>query len=813
MSRAKPGSELARSAGTGTTGEMLGRLERAWLALVSAWDVEGARALAHVLDLLVEKRRGVLAERAADFAAYLATFADGSLIPNRSQIVRLNVLAHALCTTSGLAEDAAAPAPHEGTAIIALPAAAPRPSEARNTVCVLDLGDAAIPGLADALAERGFLVQHFADTESLAQWLRESRPAALVLDALRLRALPRLGDSLGEAAPGSPLGPALIVLSNGRDLTHRLLAMRAGAAAFFAPPLDGYRIVSRIEELLGRDEATPFRVLLADADREHASQCGRWLVEQGMTARLAFDAQSAITAASEFRPDIALIDFDLPDARGFELAQVLHHQPEFATLPIVLIGGGELDDAQRFDAIAAGADEVLVKPLRPRHLTSVIRSRVRRAQWLRGQAEQASGRDGRTGLYLRQHLVERLGLATLPLGSALLFVAIDRVESVREAVGLAGLAQFEQEVARVFREAMSGGDVAAPIRDYAWAILVSREHRDQVTELAERIKRRLAEGRAGSGEHSVALSASVGITQLDDAGAGVDARVARAEAAALAAARIGVGRALWYEPADYALVRPDPQLAVRAVLSRPLHDGNARVEFRPLVPLAGRLGGQFDLELALVSTQDPGARAGYPQYAPVAHELKVLSELERRRFEVALESRADRLGQGRQVRLFMPIDAQSLLDGELVDWLLASMRERKLAGAGFTFELASRDLLDRRQELAGPMRSLRMAGVRLGLSDYGRDWAAVHMLTTLPLDFLRLDAELVQHTSTDKALNHTLLALVRKAHQLGAAVIAPGIESLERAHVLLRLGIDYGVGDGLGRSLATPDFDFNRPIW
>ena len=100
----------------------------------------------------------------------------------------------------------------------------------------------------------------------------------------------------------------------------------------------------------------------------------------------------------------------------------------------------------------------------------------------------------------------------------------------------------------------------------------------------------------------------------------------------------------------------------------------------------------------------------------------------------------------------------------------------------------------------------------LGPNGAGKS-TTVHMLTTLPLDFLRLDAELVQHTSTDKALNHTLLALVRKAHQLGAAVIAPGIESLERAHVLLRLGIDYGVGDGLGRSLATPDFDFNRPIW
>ena len=62
-------------------------------------------------------------------------------------------------------------------------------------------------------------------------------------------------------------------------------------------------------------------------------------------------------------------------------------------------------------------------------------------------------------------------------------------------------------------------------------------------------------------------------------------------------------------------------------------------------------------------------------------------------------------------------------------------------------------------------------------------------------------------------MNSTLLALVRKAHQLGAQVIAPDVEAIERAHVLLRLGIDYGVGDGLSRAVAEPEFDFNRPIW
>jgi hypothetical protein len=44
-------------------------------------------------------------------------------------------------------------------------------------------------------------------------------------------------------------------------------------------------------------------------------------------------------------------------------------------------------------------------------------------------------------------------------------------------------------------------------------------------------------------------------------------------------------------------------------------------------------------------------------------------------------------------------------------------------------------------------------------------------------------------------------------------VIAPAVDSIDRAHLLLRLAIDYGCGDGLGRAAAEPEFDFSRPIW
>ena len=780
---------------------VLQKLAACWSRLIATWNISDAQDFGEDLVLLLESNDDARATRAGDLAAYLAVFADGALVPSRQQLGRLDALAGALFGGTTAAAN-----------VVQLPTPPPRAQEARGTVCVFGVSDALCPGLSGSLAEHGYSVRHFAEIEGLLGWLRQARPGVLMIDAPRLRNLPQLIAALGDAAPATLLGPALIVLSTAADLTHRLLAMRAGAAAYFGAPLDSYRIVARVEELLGRHETTPYRVLIVDADREHGALCGRWLVEQGMTARLAFDAPGALAALVEFRPDIVLIDDELPDARGHEVAQLIRQQPEFTGMPVVLYGE-HADDARRFDAIAAGADEVLLAPLKPRHLTSVIRSRVQRAQWLHGTTPAGGGRDVRSGMYARHAVIERLGQSNQPAGSVLLLVAFDRAERIGESVGLSGLPQLEAEVAQAFREALASGDVAAPLRDFAYLVIAARDHRDAVTELAERLRQKLAERRAGGGDSATAITASIGITQLDDADGGADARVARAEAASLAAARVGGNRVLWYEPGEYALVRPDPQLAVRAVLTRPWHDDHVRCEFRPIVPLGGKLVGQFDLEYLLVGTQDPSARARYPVYAPVAAELGALPAIERRRLATAMDARQSRLKLGRQVRLFMPIRAASLLDDDLVDWLLDELESRHLSGTGLTLELASAELLDRRAELLKPLQRLRAAGVRLGLSDFGRDWAAVHVLKTLPLDYLRLDPELVLHTTSDKAIGGTLLALVRKAHALGSVVIAPAVESIDRAHVLLRLAIDYGCGDGLGRATAEPEFDFSRPIW
>jgi DNA-binding response OmpR family regulator/EAL domain-containing protein (putative c-di-GMP-specific phosphodiesterase class I) len=785
-----------------------------WSQLSEHWSQDIAERFAEQVDAWLEAAPASRAAGIGDLAVYLASFVETGREPNTAQRIRLAELVMLasrpevpLPVTAASNQVDQPPGPVDNVASIegAL-AAVSRQRTSRNTLCLLGIGDKLAPGLQAALGERGYDLKLFGDAIGLRDFLAVTVPGAVVMTAQQLRALPALIARWKDA----PSPPAVVVLSPDRDLTHRLLALRAGAAAFFAAPLDSYRVAARIDELLGRQDAPPYRVLIVEDDRALAVQCGQWVAAEGMTARIAAHGSAAIAALNDFQPDAVLIDATLPDARGIDLVQVMRQQAGHATLPIVL--AAEAGDAtERFDAIAAGADEVLLKPLKSRHVVGVIRSRVQRAQWLRAQAEAGAARDPKTGLYSRSLLVERISGRIGTQGSSLMMVQFDDVDALRGQVGLSALASVDVDVGSRLRDLLAGHDMACGLRDFAWLVLLTRDRRELVTQLAERVRFAIVERPLSCAGADVPVSASIGLVALDDAPTDADAAIQTVERACTEAQSRGGNIAVWAAVDDSAPT--DPLLAVRAVLSRPLDARHLRVEYRPLIPLKGSLHDQFDFQFFLGSTGNAGSRGGYSLCARVAGELGVRSALERARFEIAFAVREDARGARHALRFLMPVTSDWLCDPAELDWLLATMAERHLAGGGFTFELTGAELLDHREALSAPIARLREAGFRFGLGDYGRDFAAVHVLTRLPVDVLRLDAELLDATASANSTSPTLIALVRKAHQLGAIVVAPGMNTLEQAHIYTRLGIDYGVGNAFGPALSQPEFDFNRPLW
>ena len=811
-------------------------LVRRWQPLArSGWDHNAARLLGEEIDQITTTSDSLGLQEvnscALELAAYLCSFIDDKLVPNENSLENLagmvNTLGSALSRLSGSttadvrslhgelieavdaldADVADFPPPVE-----AIPAGQD-PTWLPRATCLLGETVRAVPGLATALRERDYQVNEFEDIEGLLEFLSVARPAALLLDTRVLSQLGRIRARLDEGNTNVLRAqPALLVFSAKGDLGDRLLAMRAGAAGVFNLPLDSLRVIACLDDLLVHATQTPWRILLAEADAVAASERARWLAERGMTVRLASNGQAALAALPDFRPDALIVDQELSDVHGLELIQLVRDQAEYMAMPILLMSANN-DIGQRFDAIAAGSDEVLQKPVKARHLTHALQSRLNRARRLREMMGAGAGSDQRTGLHSRSVLLEKLANATGDRSAALMCIAIDRPQALRESIGISGLGALDNHVGQLLRSHLDVTDISAHYRDFHYFVLIHRRSRSEMTMAAEEVRNRLAEQPWMLNGKDYPLTASIGLAPLGGEPLALDTLVGHAEGAQIAAAHMGGNRVLWYEAREAALLPSDPLLAVRAVMGRPLKAEQATFDFLPIVPLAGKLSGQFDLRFRVLSTQNPGSSIGYDELVPAATETNQLAEIDRLLLKHTLEMRGEQLKRGRQLRIFVPQSVPSLLSADLCWWLDRELKSHHLSGTGLTLNLPCSSLIDAGERARERIAELRKLGVRVCLNDFGRDWAAVHALKLLQADFVRLDPTLVHELGSIRSIADTVLALVRKAHEAGASVIAPETDNLNRAHLLLRLGVDYAVGPAFSQPLSQPDFDFSHPLW
>src|SRR6185503_20821939 len=106
------------------------------------------------------------------------------------------------------------------------------------------------------------------------------------------------------------------------------------------------------------------------------------LVRSGFQVTEAGTGADALRLAEEQRPDLVLLDVNLPDMDGFEVCRRLRAQQATLTVPIVHISATFVSDKAQDLAYEGGADSYLTDPVEPAVLLATIHSllRLRRAE-------------------------------------------------------------------------------------------------------------------------------------------------------------------------------------------------------------------------------------------------------------------------------------------------------------------------------------------------------------------------------------------------------------------------------------------------
>ncbi|AFV77403.1 PAS domain S-box/diguanylate cyclase (GGDEF) domain-containing protein (plasmid) [Thermus oshimai JL-2] len=122
-----------------------------------------------------------------------------------------------------------------------------------------------------------------------------------------------------------------------------------------------------------------------------------------------------------------------------------------------------------------------------------------------------------------------------------------------------------------------------------------------------------------------------------------------------------------------------------------------------------------------------------------------------------------------------------------------------LAGR-LVLEVNERSLLARTElpRLRDHLAHLRAGGAFIALDDFGTGHTPLGVLAHLPLDYVKLDRELLLGLGPASPGISLLRKLVELAHDLGARVVAEGVETPDQVQILRSLGVDYLQGFLLG---------------
>lgn len=119
------------------------------------------------------------------------------------------------------------------------------------------------------------------------------------------------------------------------------------------------------------------KILLVDDDPDIIELLAYNLKKEGYETASAFDGIEAVEVAKTFKPDLILLDVMMPKQDGIETARQIRQISEFKDTYILFLTAR----AEEYTEVAAfdvGADDYIVKPIKPRALISRIKATLRR---------------------------------------------------------------------------------------------------------------------------------------------------------------------------------------------------------------------------------------------------------------------------------------------------------------------------------------------------------------------------------------------------------------------------------------------------
>ena len=420
----------------------------------------------------------------------------------------------------------------------------------------------------------------------------------------------------------------------------------------------------------------------------------------------------------------------------------------------------------------------------------------------------ATNHDSLTGLIGFSLLEDRIAQAIkrskrVATKLAVLTIDLDHFKRINDSLGHQVGDEILTVAAARLMEKVRHADTVARVGGDEFIVLISDQLRISDIEFCAELFLKAISAPYHVQDHTINVTASVGICLYPDFAIETEQMLRRSEAAMYAAKEAGRNRSVLFAPAM--LEDASSRLSMEGALRQALQNDELFLEYQPQVELPS--GKVIGME-ALLRWRHPRFGLVSPaHFIPMAEKIGLLPD-----FGIWAMHRACRDAKWIQTQIHRRVSLSvNLSPNQFEQKKLLKTIEDALQGSGLDpedleIEIIENTLMINSTANLKTLQMIREMGVKLSIDDFGTGFCNFNYLLQYQVDRLKIDQSFVRQAANDTNAASVVRTVIAMSHGLGVMVIAEGVETREQLKFLLRRRCDQAQGYFFARPLSREKF-------
>ena len=514
---------------------------------------------------------------------------------------------------------------------------------------------------------------------------------------------------------------------------------------------------------------------------------------------------------------VILLDVNMPEMDGFEVAELLSNAEQTKNIPIIFVTAIHDDQSSILRGYKAGAVDYVQKPILPEILRSKVKVFLDLWELKAGLEAEIIARhaaelevhhlaqhDALTQLPNRRQIYTELALVIdrsqrRKEQFAVLFLDLDGFKKVNDEMGHEMGDALLIEMGKRFKNQVRSTDLVGRYGGDEFIIILADTH--DPMQLRNKLQKlvTVASQAFNLQDKEMLVTTSIGVSLYPEHGNTADELISNADSAMYLAKDTGKNLFQFYS--DQLNQQMKRNLLIESHLRHALANNEFDVYFQPIIDLTTQSA--IGAEALLRWSNESLGFVSPDEFIPVAESAGLIGDIG----IWVLQQVADYMAV--HPRLHFAVNASSLQfnNSQLHDEVSRLIDAKLIKAEMLEIEITEGVLLDRTGKAREQLLAIHNLGVSISVDDFGTGYSSLSYLKNCPVTTVKVDRSFVSDIPKDKEDMTLVKTIIAMAKGLGLKVIAEGVETIEQAEFIKQEGGVLAQGYYFAKPMPQKDFE------